>query len=109
MRKDKIYKKKEARVARYTERCEDREVAMHQATMNLIIYFQEQGDTEEAAKLKVKQVSAFIRTTSPGAKFDFRLGDTSALIEVINNISTDDLDFMTPPAKNQLLNILSNF
>jgi len=74
------------------------------ATIEAIAYFMSLGDTEEQAHDKMKQLSAELRATNPGAKFDYVLGDTQPLIDAIN---ASILPFMDAAAKLAFTNSLS--
>ena len=74
------------------------------ATMDLVAYFMGLGDTYEEAIIKSKQLSDYIRTTDGGVKFDYIIGDTQPLLDVVSDCN---LTFMDQAAKDFLINALT--
>ena len=74
------------------------------STMNLVGYFMALGDAQEAATIKMQQLSAEISTTNGGCKFDYVLGDLQPLFDAIN---ASTLPFMDAAAKAYVIGELS--
>lgn len=75
------------------------------STTGMIVYFMMNGDDEETAKDKMKQISTQIRLADGGAKFDYCLGDTQPLLDAVDQIT--ELPFLDSLAKQHLINLLT--
>jgi hypothetical protein len=103
----KLWKKSQAVVASYYDRCNEREITMMTATMNLVAYFisiDTSGDTDLTkkanAELKVGQLSNEVSAYL----YPYRLGNVQPLISAIN---ASTLPFMDVDAKANIINNLT--
>lgn len=85
-------------------RSELREIKLMESTMALVVSFMTDGDDETTAKDKVKSLSDELTTNSPGAKYDFVLGNTQPLKDAVQ---ASVLVYMTQAKKDIVLNILN--
>ena len=103
----RIWKKEQAITASYFKRCDNREVSMMAATMNLVAYFifldtsEDNDETKKMnAELKVGQLSNEIAAHL----YPYRLGNTQPLIDAVN---ASELPFMDAGAKASIINNLT--
>jgi len=89
----------------YLIRCENRKATLGKSTVSLIGYLMGLGDDYPAAKQKVVDLGNEIRTSDPGAKYDYELGNTQPLIDIVNSST---LPFMTAEAKALVVAILAH-
>jgi hypothetical protein len=88
----------------YKMRTEAREKTLMEATMSFVGYFMALGDTQEAAEVKVSQVSSEVAALL----YVYTLGNTQPLIDAINNIDDTVLTFMDAAAKAKLTGDLTS-
>jgi hypothetical protein len=86
------------------KRSMSRQLTLMESTMALVAAFMSDGDTEDAAKAKVKLFSQDITSRTPGVKYDFILGDTQPLKDSVQDSVLAD---MTQAKKDVVLNILN--
>lgn len=75
------------------------------SVMAFVGYLMGLGDTYDEAIVKSKELSNYIRVTDGGVKFDYIIGDTQPLLDVITNCTT--LAFLDQDAKDFLITELT--
>jgi hypothetical protein len=89
-------------------RSDSRELTLMTSTMSLVASYVTDGDTKDDAKVKVKAVSDEITSLSPGAKYDFVLGNTQPLKDAVQALATNaTLAHFTQAKADVVLNILN--
>jgi hypothetical protein len=90
------------------QRSDSRELTLMTSTMILVGAYVTGGDTEEGAKTKVKAVSDELTSLSPGAKYDFVLGNVQPLKDAVQTLATNaTLAYFTQTEADLVLNILN--